>query len=65
MDLWWSEAIKSELYHGVNLYKLIHSASILMLFFLLLFLGIPCARGAPDVFDRVSSHRAWIIANAA
>ncbi|KAL9702332.1 hypothetical protein quinque_005850 [Culex quinquefasciatus] len=26
--------------------------------------GIPCGLGAPDVFDRVSSHRAWILANA-
>uniref|UniRef100_A0A1B0DFH7 Uncharacterized protein n=1 Tax=Phlebotomus papatasi TaxID=29031 RepID=A0A1B0DFH7_PHLPP len=23
--------------------------------------GIPCARGFPDVYDRVSSHRNWII----
>lgn len=25
--------------------------------------NIPCARGFPDAFDRVSSHRAWILAN--
>lgn len=26
--------------------------------------GIPCARGRPDVFDRVFYHRGWIIANS-
>lgn len=27
--------------------------------------GIPCGRGFPDAFDRVSSHRAWILAQIA
>lgn len=26
--------------------------------------GIPCAVGRPDVYDRVTSHRDWIIANS-
>lgn len=25
--------------------------------------GIACARGMPDVFDRVHSHRDWILTN--
>ncbi|XP_039441215.1 chymotrypsin-2-like [Culex pipiens pallens] len=25
--------------------------------------GIPCGFGHPDIYDRVSSHRAWILAN--
>lgn len=24
--------------------------------------GIPCGTGAPDVYDRISSHRVWILA---
>lgn len=26
--------------------------------------GIPCAVGRPDVYDRVTSHRTWIINNS-
>lgn len=26
--------------------------------------GIPCALGSPDVYDRVSSHRTWILNNS-
>lgn len=26
---------------------------------------VPCAQGRPDVYARVSSHRAWILGNSA